>query len=131
MPITPVAAQTLANAYTAAWNSGRATAVAAFYAPDGQIAINGGAAWLGRSGVAAMAQGFFADVPDLALTCDGFRFAGDHMIYLWTFSGHHSGTGNPLRIIGWEEWELTTAHLVQSSRGCFDPVDYARQVAGG
>ena len=37
-------------------------------------------------------------MPDLSLTCDGLRVMGDHVIYLWTFTGHHSGTKNPLRI---------------------------------
>lgn len=131
MPITETEALALAEAYTGAWNSGEARAVAAHYAPDGQIAINGGAPWLGRDGVATMANGFYADVPDLALTCDGVRVSGDHMIYLWTFTGHHAGTKNPLRIVGWEEWDLTGDHQVQTSRGCFDGADYARQVAGG
>lgn len=130
MPITADAALALAEAYTTAWNSGSAANVAAFYAPDGQIVINGGAPWMGRDGVAAMAQGFFNDVPDLALTCDGVRVSGDHMIYLWTFTGHHAATTNPLKITGWEEWDLTADHRVQTSRGCFDGADYARQVAG-
>jgi uncharacterized protein (TIGR02246 family) len=130
MPITTDAANALAKAYTKAWNSGSSAAVASHYAADGQIVINGGAPWLGRAGVAAMADGFFADVPDLHLICDGIRIAGDHMIYLWAFTGHHSGTRNPLKINGWEEWDLNTEDLVQSSRGCFDADDYARQVAG-
>ena len=131
MPITSDAAQAISRAYTAAWNSGSASAVAAFYAEGGQIAINGGAPWIGREGVAAMAAGFFKDVPDLALTCDGVRVSGDHMIYLWTFTGHHTDTKNPLRIVGWEEWDLDAESLVHTSRGCFDGGDYAQQVAGG
>ena len=72
----------LAAAYTAAWNSGSPEAVASFYAPDGQIVINRGNPWIGRKGVADMAAGFFADVPDLTLVCDGVRCAGDHVAYL-------------------------------------------------
>jgi len=64
MTIDPARIHTLAEAYTAAWNSGSSDAVAAFFAPDGQIVINRGKPWLGREGVAAMAAGFFADVPD-------------------------------------------------------------------
>ena len=89
---------TITAAYTAAWNSGSAEAVASFYAATGGIVINRGTPWEGRAGVQAMAEGFFADVPDLTLTCDGLRVAGDHVVYLWTFTGHHAGTGNPLRI---------------------------------
>lgn len=122
------AATALAEAYTAAWNSGAAGAVAGFYAEDGGIVINNGTPWQGRAGVAAMAAGFFAGVPDLHLVCDGVRAAGDHVVYLWTFTGHHAGTQNPLRITGWEEWDVDAAGKVAASRGWFDAADYARQV---
>jgi hypothetical protein len=69
------------------------------------------------------------DVPDLSLSCDGVRVAGDHMVYLWTFTGHHSGTKAPLTVVGWEEWDLDASHKVKASRGWFDGEDYARQVS--
>ena len=69
----------LADAYTAAWNTGAPEAVAAFFAVDGRIEINRGEAWIGRAGVAQMAAGFFTDVPDLALARNGVRCAGDHV----------------------------------------------------
>jgi uncharacterized protein (TIGR02246 family) len=119
----------MAAAYTAAWNSGSAEAVASFYAETGGIVINRGTPWKGRAGVQAMAEGFFADVPDLNLTCDVVRIAGDHAVYLWTFTGHHAETRNPLRITGWEEWDLDGEGKVIASRGWFDAADYARQVA--
>nr|WP_321512320.1 nuclear transport factor 2 family protein [uncultured Hyphomonas sp.] len=120
----------LADGYTAAWNTGSADAVAGFYAEDGQITINGGDPWLGRTGVRDMAAGFFADVPDLVLSCDGIRAAGTHVVYLWTFTGHDAGTNNPLEIHGWEEWTLDVDGKVQSSLGWYDAEDYARQVEG-
>jgi uncharacterized protein (TIGR02246 family) len=123
-------AERLGADYTAAWNSGSADAVAAHYARDGHIVINRGKPWEGRAGIKAMAMGFFADVPDLTLTCDGIRLLGDHMVYLWTFTGHHSATQNPLRIVGCEEWDLDAEGRVAASRGWYDGVEYARQVAG-
>lgn len=93
--------------------------------------INRGAPWQGRAQMMKMAEGFFADVPDLSLTCDGLRIAGDHVIYLWTFTGHHAETRNPLRIAGFEEWDLDATGKVLASRGWYDAADYARQVAGG
>ena len=120
----------IAVAYTAAWNSGSAEAVASFYAEGGGIVINRGTPWEGRAGIAAMAAGFFADVPDLSLTSDKQRIAGDHVAYLWTFIGHHAQTRNPLRITGWEEWDLDAEGKVTASRGWDDALDYARQVAG-
>ncbi len=117
--------------YTLAWNSGSSAAVAAHYAQDGQIVINRGTPWLGRDGVARMADGFFADVPDLSLVCDAVRIAGNHVAYFWTFTGTHSGTRRALRIVGWEEWEIDETRRIAASRGWFDAVEYARQVNGG
>jgi uncharacterized protein (TIGR02246 family) len=120
----------IAAAYTAAWNSKSPEAVASFYAQDGVIVINRGEPWQGRSRVADMAAGFYADVPDLTLTCDSVRAAGDHVIYVWTFTGHDAGTGNPLTIHGWEEWDMDADMKVKASRGWFDAEEYGRQAAG-
>jgi len=121
----------MAADYTAAWNSGSAEAVASFYAETGRIVINRGTPWEGRSGIVAMASGFFADVPDLSLTCDTVRRSGSHALYAWTFTGHDAKTGNPLTVHGWEEWELDEDLKVKQSYGWFDSDDYGRQVAGG
>ena len=117
----------VAAAYTAAWNSGSPEAVASFYAPNGKIVINRGEPWVGRKGIAEMAAGFFADVPDLQLACDAVRYAGDHVAYFWTFTGTHAATKNPLRVVGWEEWDLDGALRVIASRGWYDAADYERQ----
>lgn len=130
MPVDLDTLKTIAADYTAAWNSKSADAVASFYAETGSIVINRGTPWENRSGVTEMAAGFYADVPDLTLTCDDIRLAGTHAVYVWTFTGHDAGTGNPLRIQGWEEWDLDDDLKVAASRGWFDADDYARQVAG-
>lgn len=130
MPLAPETVTEIAHSYTAAWNSGDAHAVASFYAEDGEIIINKGDPWSGRSRVADMAAGFYADVPDLKLTCDDVRVSGSHVIFVWTFTGHDAGTNNPLKIRGWEEWDLDEAGKVTASRGWFDGDDYAAQVAG-
>jgi uncharacterized protein (TIGR02246 family) len=121
----------IAEAYTAAWNSGSAEVVAEFYAKDGRIVINRGEPWEGRARVAEMAAGFYADVPDLKLVCDELRCAGDHIVYLWTFTGTHAGTNNPLRVVGWEEWDLDADYKVKASRGWYDVDEYQRQTGGG
>ena len=117
----------IAAAYTAAWNSGSPDAVASFYAPDGQIVINRGRPWVGRRGIADMAAGFFADVPDLHLVCDEVRCAGDHVAYFWTFTGTHAATKRPLRVVGWEEWDLDADFKIMASRGWYDAAEYERQ----
>jgi uncharacterized protein (TIGR02246 family) len=120
----------LAAAYTAAWNTGSPQKVAGFFAEDGEIAINRGEPWRGRTGIAEMASGFFADVPDMKLVCDGVRCAGSHVVYLWTFTGHAAKTGKILTVHGWEEWDVGGDLKVRASRGWYDSEDYGRQVAG-
>lgn len=127
MTVDPEAARAMAAAYTAAWNSGSPEAVASFYAPDGHIVINRGEPWVGRKGIGEMAAGFFADVPDLKLACDEVRCAGNHVAYFWTFTGTHAATKNPLRVAGWEEWDLNSDLKVVASRGWYDAADYERQ----
>jgi uncharacterized protein (TIGR02246 family) len=124
------ALQNLARDYTAAWNSGDPAAVAGFFAPDGQISINRGDALIGTAALTAMAAGFHAEFPDLALECDLMRDAGDHCVYVWTLSGHHAQTRNPVRVGGWEEWELGDDLKINRSAGWFDAVDYQRQIDG-
>lgn len=130
MPLDDATVRRIAEGYTAAWNSGSADAVSEFYAEDGMIVINRGSPWEGRQGVAQMAAGFFADVPDLALVCDGVRLAGNHVAYLWTFTGTHALSGRALRVSGWEEWDLDADHMVKASLGWFDAQDYDRQTRG-
>jgi uncharacterized protein (TIGR02246 family) len=129
VPVDTARVKAIADAYTAAWNSGSPDAVASFYAATGRIVINRGTPWEGRKGVAEVAAGFFADVPDLKLLCDGVRAAGDRVVYLWTFTGTHAATKNALRVVGWEEWEMDADYKVRSSLGWYDAEDYARQTA--
>ena len=120
----------LAVRYTDAWNSKVPENVAAFYVQGGQISINRGDPWLDHEGLAAMAAGFYADVPDLVLKNEGIRSAGSHVVFLWTFIGHHAVTGNPVKVRGWEEWELDDDLNVKTSLGWFDAAEYQRQVDG-
>lgn len=120
----------LAARYTDAWNSKDPQRVAAFHLPSSQISINRGAPSRGHEGLTAMAAGFHADVPDLVLQNDGIRGAGRHIVYMWTFTGHDAQTGNPLKISGWEEWEVDETMKISSALGWFDAEDYQRQVDG-
>ena len=120
----------IARAYETAWNSGDPARVAACYAEAGGIVINRGTPWEGRAKVAEMAAGFYADVDDMRVILDDLRVAGDHVAFIWTFTGRHATSGNALDVKGWEEWDLDAEGLIAASKGWFDPEDYARQVAG-
>ena len=130
MPLDPNSVEKMAMEYTAAWNSGNAEKVVAFYAEGAGIVINRGEPHIGRAAMIAMVEGFYSAVPDLKLTCDSIRVGGDHAIFQWTFTGHDSETKNPLSVSGWEEWDLTDTPQVARSLGWFDAEDYARQIAG-
>ena len=79
---------------------------------------------------AAMADGFMEEFPDLVLTCDTVLVADHHMVYAWTFEGHHRESGRPVRFSGWEEWDLDDELNVVKSLGWYDVDDYNRQIAG-
>jgi hypothetical protein len=85
---------------------------------------------VGHDELTAMAAGFHSDVPDLVLQNDGIRSAGSHVVFMWTFKGHHAETGNLLNVSGWEEWELDDDMKITSSLGWFDGDSYQQQVDG-
>jgi hypothetical protein len=104
--------------------------VAAFYAEDGWIAINGGEPSRGREEIAAMVQAFYDDFPDLMVRMDDMRSSASHGVYRWTLEGTHAGTGNRVEISGWEYWRYSDDGLVAESLGHYDAGDYRRQVEG-
>jgi nuclear transport factor 2 (NTF2) superfamily protein len=122
--------ENLATKYTEAWNSRIPENVANCHLPSSRITINRGEPSVGHDGLTSMAAEFHSDVPDLVLQNDGIRSAGNHVVFLWTFTGHHSETGNSLNVIGWEEWELDDDMKITSSLGWFDGDSYERQVNG-
>ena len=134
MPVSQVAAEERAKAYTDAWNSHIPDAVASLYAEDGRITINDGEPSIGREQVATMARGFIEAFPDLTIHMDDIRSSGTHAIYRWTLEGHNNGfegTGNYVKVSGWEYWRYTGDGLIAESLGHFDADDYERQVSGG
>jgi len=131
MAPSPASVRDMATKYAAAWSSQSPDGVASFYAPDGKIAINGGDGISGRAAVAEMAAGFYAEFPDLIVHLDDIRAAGNQAIFVWTLEGTHSGTGNRVRVQGWEEWTLSEDCQVASSFGRFDATEYDRQIAEG
>ena len=121
----------IASDYAKAWSSGDPDAVASYYAEDGSIVINRGDPISGRAAVSEMATGFLAEFPDLHLTVDHLRIAGDHVMFGWTLEGTHSETAYKVRVLRWEEWDLDAQGKVAKSLGWFDAEDYDRQVAEG
>jgi uncharacterized protein (TIGR02246 family) len=133
MPISQSEAEELGRNYSEAWCSHDPNQVAAFYAADGRIVINDGDPSNGRAEVVDMAKGFFEAFPDLVVRMDSIRTSGTYCVFMWTLEGTNSGpdgTGNRVKISGWEYWRLNNLGEVAESAGHFDEAEYERQLAG-
>lgn len=124
--------RSLAERYTAAWCSQQASRVAGCYSAEGSLGINEGPPSVGRVAITAAAQGFMTDFPDMKVSMDSIETQGERTIYRWTLIGTNTGpggTGNKVRISGYEEWRIGADGLITESRGHFDSAEYQRQLA--
>jgi predicted ester cyclase len=122
-----------AKRYTATWGSRNAGGVAAFFAENGSLSVNGVPA-VGRGAIAEVAQGYMAAFPDMKLLMDDILIMGDRAVYHWTFIGANTGpggTGRVVRFSGYEEWKFGADGLIVESQGQFDSADYQRQLERG
>ena len=118
---------------TEAWCSGDPTRVAEHYAPDGSLTINGGSPAIGRVAITEAARGFMDGFPDLRVEMDELRTGGDSPEYHWTLTGTNTGpggTGNAVRISGFEQWTIGDHSLIAASLGSYDAADWDRQING-
>lgn len=122
-----------ARRYTEAWCSQNPASVAAFFAPEGSLAVNDAAPAVGREAIAAVAHGFMTAFPDLQVLMDDVVEEGDRVLYRWTLVGTNTGpggSGRPVRISGFEEWQFSDEGLIAESLGHFDGEAYQRQLEG-
>jgi nuclear transport factor 2 (NTF2) superfamily protein len=134
MTLDPEKLRRFAEDYTAAWCSLDPSRVAAHFAPNGSLAINGGAPAVGRNAITATAQGFYTALPDIAVVMDDLVVDGERIEYRWTFTGTNTGpggTGNAVRVVGYEEWTIGDDGLIAASSGHYDQAEYARQLEHG
>ena len=125
--------QLFASRYTRAWCSQDPAQVASFFAENGSLSINAAPPSAGRAAIAADAHGFMSAFPDLVIHMDSVESHGTGFVYHWTLTGTNcgpGGTGNHVRISGYEEWTFDADGLISESLGHFDEAEYARQVQG-
>jgi uncharacterized protein (TIGR02246 family) len=123
-----------ATRYTAAWCSQDPHRVAAFFAENGSLKINDGAPSVGRTAIAAAAEGFMTAFPDMVVTMDNVAIGDEGATYHWTLTGTNTGpggTGKAVCISGYEEWRLGADGLISESRGHFAEAEYQRQLETG
>jgi len=120
--------------YTQAWCSQDAASVAAFFSEGGSLKVNADSAAVGRAAITAVAQGFMTAFPDLVVQMDKLTVQDSQVTYHWTLSGTHTGlggTGNSVRVSGFEEWRFGPDGLIAESTGHFDTAEYQRQLNAG
>jgi len=123
-----------ATDYSAAWSSQDPQRVAAFFAVEGALRINEGDASVGRDAIAAAAQGFMTALPDMVVAMDSIRVEPNLIEFHWTLVATNTGpggTGNAVRVSGFEEWTIDSDGLIAASQGHFPDAEYARQLEHG
>jgi uncharacterized protein (TIGR02246 family) len=121
-----------ARRYTAAWCSQDPESVAEHYAPEGSLTINDSSPSVGRAAIAEAARSFMSAFPDLEVLMDDVVVKDRGTEYHWTLLGTHTGpggTGNRIRISGYEEWTIGDDGLIRESKGHFDQAEYDRQLS--
>jgi predicted ester cyclase len=117
-----------AKRYADAWCSHDPEKVAAFYARNGSISVNGAR----PVPIAEIARGFVRDFPDMVVTFEKLEKTATGIEFHWTFTGTNTGpggTGKRVRISGYEVWKIDNG-LIAESKGNFDAADYERQLRG-
>jgi predicted ester cyclase len=118
-----------AEGYAQAWCSQDSERVAAYYARNGSISVNGAP----PLPIAEVARGFMRDFPDMIVTFDRLEPLGNRTAFHWTFTGTNTGpggTGHKVQISGYELWQFNQEGLIQESKGHFDAAEYERQLKG-
>lgn len=123
-----------AEDYARAWSSHDPERVAGFFSEKGTLQINGGEPSVGRVAIAEDARGFMTAFPDLVVTFDGLSPSDKGTEFHWTLTGTNTGpggTGNRVKISGFELWRLGADGLIAESKGFFDEDEYNRQIRYG
>jgi len=122
-----------AREYAEAWCSQDPARVAAHYAREGSLAINGAAPAVGRAELADAARSFMVAFPDMRVEMDDLRVRDGTPEFHWTLTGTKTGpggSGRQVRISGFEEWTIDDDGLIAASLGHYDQAEWDRQVSG-
>ena len=120
-----------AEQYAKAWCSQNPENIARFFAENGSLKVNNEAPAVGQAAITEIVRGFLRDFPDMIVTFDKLESRGDLTAFHWTLSGTNTGpggTGNKVRISGYELWRIGNNGLIAESQGHFDAAEYERQL---
>lgn len=119
------------KSYAQVWCSQRPYFVASFFAEDGELTVNDGNTAKGTEAIANVAKSFMDAFPDMIVAMDSMVTKSGKTQFHWTLTGTNTGangTGNKVKISGYEEWTLNEDGLIQVSEGYFDAEEYERQL---
>ena len=108
--------------------------MSSFFAEDGELTVNNGKTAKGTNAITNVAKGFMDAFPDMIVSLDSLVTKSDKTLFHWTLTGTNNGTngtGNKVKISGFEEWILNDKGLIQKSTGSFDENEYNRQLELG
>jgi len=123
--------EVFAKSYAQVWCSQRPNFVSSFFSEDGILQINDGSPAKGTEEITNVAKGFMDAFPDMVVSMDSLITTSDKTRFYWTLTGTNNGlngTGNKVKISGFEEWTLNKDGLIQESNGYFDEKEYNRQL---
>jgi len=126
--------EVFAKSYAQVWCSQRPNFVSSFFAEDGELTVNKGKLAKGTEAINIVAKGFMEAFPDMIVSMDSLTTTSDKTRFYWTLAGTNNGnngTGNKVKISGFEEWTLNDDGLIQESKGYFDEKEYKRQLEFG
>lgn len=117
--------------YADAWSSQKPERVAEFFASDASLQVNDGEPAVGTEAITNVAKGFMDAFPDMIVAMDSLITKSNKTRFYWTLTGTNNvpgGTGNTVKISGFEEWTMNKEGLVRESKGHFNAEEYNRQL---
>ena len=123
-----------ATRYAAAWSSQSPDSLAAFYTENGSLQVNAGEPAVGRAAIRATAESFMTGFPDMVVRLDSVVQTGASVEFHWLWTGTNTGpggTGQAVRMTGYEEWTFAPDGLIARSLGHYDEAEYQRQLREG
>ena len=117
--------------YAQAWSNQNPESVAEYFATNGSLTVNDGAPAVGTEAITKIAKGFVDSFPDMIVTMDSLVDQSNKTQFHWTLTGTNTrsgGTGNKVKISGFEEWIINEDGRIQESIGTFDSEEYDRQL---
>ncbi len=120
--------------YSAAWSSQKPESVASFFSAAGSLKVNADSPAVGREAITKVARGFMTAFPDLIVAMDSLVTKPNGSEFHWTLTGTNTGpggTGNKVKVSGFELWHFDKDGLIQESIGSFDADEYNKQLKEG